>query len=69
MDEDVAVWERGFVVVGVRDANDANFVQVGIGLGDWQRGIQQSSEEKKRRRLESFKDRWRTSIQQCVHGR
>ena len=47
MDEDVAVWERRLRVVsvmGVRDANDMDFVRPVIKLG-W-RGVKSTREEK-----------------------
>ena len=41
MDEDVAVWDRWLRVVGVvgvRDANDMDFVRLVVKLG-WRRGV------------------------------
>ena len=41
MDEDVAVWDRWLRVVGVvgvRDANDMDFVRPVVKLG-WRRGV------------------------------
>jgi hypothetical protein len=69
VDEDVAIWESRLGIVGVvsvGNADDADLVGFVLGLGrPW--SIQQSSQEEKRTRFESFPDCGSTSIQQGIH--
>ena len=53
MNEDVGIWEKRLGVVGVRNANDAYFVQLMFIFAWLWRSVQHSNEEKKRRRSQT----------------